>query len=413
MKNIVINSDKMFDGYKITDNVSILIIDGIITKIGKRGEFKGKTLNTKFILPGLIDMHIHLSTYGGLYYKSIKLIPYFNKMLIYNGITTVRDLGNSLNNVYNFEHYDELKPKIFYSLFLDSDKPLWSMSFIIKNKKQIPELIKMYSETGIKWVKAYRGINPKILKEIIKEAHHRGLKVAGDLLTTKPIDAINMNIDTLEHVVMLINETYGNKDKSIEKIYKKWASINLNSKSIEKLINNLVISKTVLCPTLILSQMELFPSLKYSEYLKILFPLDKIYTNKKTKNNFSKINYSVRKNAFKNMLKLIKKLNENGVKLISGTDSGNPYIAPGFSMHQELKLLVNCGLTPIEALKCATTNAAAVLGNEKIGQIKDGYKADIILLTKDVEYNIANIDKISHVILDGKIKKINIKNLRK
>ena len=111
------------------------------------------------------------------------------------------------------------------------------------------------------------------------------------------------------------------------------------------------------------------------------------------------------------MLKLVKKLNDRGVRLIAGSDSGNPFVVPGFSLHQELNLLVDSGLTPIEALKTATGVAANVLGTDEIGQIKQGCKADMVLLSEDASSDINNINRITHVILGGNIINVDTKDL--
>ena len=130
---------------------------------------------------------------------------------------------------------------------------------------------------------------------------------------------------------------------------------------------------------------------------------------KKPKTHCTYITPIARRKVFKNILKLTKKLNNAGVKLLAGSDATNPFVAPGFSLHQELKLLVDSvGLTPINALKTATINAAEVLGDLRLGQIKPGCKADMILVSEYVDADINNISKITHVILGGNIIKANL-----
>ena len=402
----------MFDGHVLTSNDSVLVIDGVVVKVGKRGDFKGKTVNTRFLLPGLIDMHVHLGTYtDSLYFNDVKLFDYLNKMLLYNGVTTVRDIGNHTNTVYNFKCTENPGPRIFSSIFLDGDNPKWSMSFIVKNEKQVKEIINGYKATGIGWIKAYESIKPRILKSIITEAHSNGLKVAGHLLKTSQKEAILMGIDTLEHIALLINGVDGKVSTSWKDIYENWAKIDADSTDMADLIDCLARSKTAVCPTLILIKMNLFPSSEYSEYLKVLFPASKMYKNKKPKTCFTKIDAAIRKKAFENILKVTKRLNEKGVLLIAGSDATNPFVAPGFSLHQELGLLVDSGLTPIEALRTATSEAAKVLGANGIGQIKPGCKADMILLSEYVDSDINNINKITHVVLNGNIIKVNLKYL--
>ncbi len=157
--------------------------------------------------------------------------------------------------------------------------------------------------------------------------------------------------------------------------------------------------------------MNLFPSSEYSEYMKVLFPFDKAYKTKKPKTRLTQIDKISRKKAFKNMLKLTKKLKDAGVKLIAGSDATNPFVAPGFSLHQELALLVDSGLTPIEALRAATSDAAMVLGESKIGRIAPGCKADLVLFSESVDADIRNTRKITHVVLGGRVIKTDIREL--
>lgn len=399
----MLQAEKMFDGYGIINNVSILVSEGIIKKIGKSGDFQGKVINAKFILPGLIDMHVHLSVYGNNYAKTLELFNYMSKMFLYNGITTVRDTGNYLNNIYNFQHLKIDKPNLFYSIFLDGEEPIWNMSFVLSDEKQAREIIDFYKNSGIKWVKAYKSIKPELLKVIITHAHSHGLKVAGDLMSTSPSEASSMKIDTLEHAMLLINGTGGKSTTSLKEIYEKWTHVDINSEEINNLINKLRETNTPVCSTLILTQMELFPSPIYSKYLKILFPLYKEYKKKRPKSRFAEIKTSDKRKAFKNILEFVRLLHKGKVRLIGGSDTTNPFVAPGFSLHQELKLLVGAGLTPIEALKTVTSEAANVLGDDKIGRIRPGCRADLVMLSEYADSDINNIDKITHVILNGKL----------
>ena len=211
----------------------------------------------------------------------------------------------------------------------------------------------------------------------------------------------------MEHISLLTNGLEGKTSTSLKEIYEKWAKLDVNSKYVSDLIECLVRSRTAVCTTLIVTKMDLFPSSEYSRYMRVLFPLSKKYKNNKPKTRFGKINIVDRKKAFNNMLKLINKLKNKGVRLIAGTDTASPFVAPGFSLHQELKLLVDSGFTPIEALRTATSEAAKILGDYEIGQIKPGLKANMVLLSKDAESNINNIDTMTHVVLNDEVIGVN------
>lgn len=96
-------------------------------------------------------------------------------------------------------------------------------------------------------------------------------------------------------------------------------------------------------------------------------------------------------------------LHEAGVTLLAGTDIGNPFLVPGRSLHQELGLLVEAGLSPIEALRTATLNPAAVLGTADVmGQVKAGFVADLVLLSENPLADIRNAQRIDAVFTRGR-----------
>ena len=87
--------------------------------------------------------------------------------------------------------------------------------------------------------------------------------------------------------------------------------------------------------------------------------------------------------------------------MLAGTDVVAPDTYPGFSLHDELALLVQAGLTPLQSLQTATVNPAQFLGIKGMGTIAPGMKADLVLLEANPVENIANTKKISSVIMGG------------
>ena len=103
--------------------------------------------------------------------------------------------------------------------------------------------------------------------------------------------------------------------------------------------------------------------------------------------------------------KLVGDMHRAGVGLLAGTDSSplNP-VLPGWGLHQELALLVECGLTPLEALQTATRNPALYFGTQKdMGTIEEGKFADLVLLDADPLEDIHNTQAIAAVVLKGRL----------
>jgi imidazolonepropionase-like amidohydrolase len=97
-------------------------------------------------------------------------------------------------------------------------------------------------------------------------------------------------------------------------------------------------------------------------------------------------------------------LHEAGVVLLAATDVGIPMLVPGLSLHEELVLLVEAGLSPLEALQTATVNPARVLGMaDSLGTIEAGKLADLVLLDMNPLADIANTRQIRTVVADGRL----------
>jgi cytosine/adenosine deaminase-related metal-dependent hydrolase len=101
--------------------------------------------------------------------------------------------------------------------------------------------------------------------------------------------------------------------------------------------------------------------------------------------------------------KLLPMLNEAGVRLMSGTDTALSYLVPGFSLHQELEVMADVGLSPYDVLKTSTYNPALFLGElDEFGTIEEGKRADLVLLEADPLEDIANASQISGVMVQGR-----------
>jgi tetratricopeptide (TPR) repeat protein len=106
---------------------------------------------------------------------------------------------------------------------------------------------------------------------------------------------------------------------------------------------------------------------------------------------------------FTKQLEIVGLMQKSGVGILAGTDALNPFCFPGFSLHDELALLVQAGLTPSEALQTATINPARFLGEENdFGAVEKGRIADLVLLDANPLEDIANTKKIQAVVFNGR-----------
>jgi imidazolonepropionase-like amidohydrolase len=243
-----------------------------------------------------------------------------------------------------------------------------------------PDLIKI-------WVDNQLGADPKMKPEIyqaaIEEAHRLGLRVACHIYYLEDAKAVlRAGADIIAH---------GVRDQPVDtafieemKARSAWyvATINLDETSYifaeEPAWTKEGFFQTALQPAL----RDRFSDPTY---------LQKTKTNPRV---------PIFRKAVANNKANLKTLYEAGVKVGFGTDSGaQPQRIPGFAEHRELQLMVESGLSPLEALECATSNAAALIGLTDRGVLAPGKLADFVLLTADPLVDIANTERIAAVWL--------------
>jgi imidazolonepropionase-like amidohydrolase len=113
----------------------------------------------------------------------------------------------------------------------------------------------------------------------------------------------------------------------------------------------------------------------------------------------------LRKRLFANDLEIVRQMAREGVELLAGTDQGgNPYCYPGFSLHDELAILVSAGLSPLKALQTATLNPARFQGvADSLGSIGPGKIADLVLLDANPLDDIRHTTRIAAVFVRGRL----------
>ena len=363
----------------------------------------------QFLMPGLFDMHVHVHDE-----------PYMPLFLM-NGITGIRDLG-SVTDIFkrrdNIASGKELGPRLFVSgKILEGDPPTWGDAFyVIKTKKQALETIHWLKNHKTDQVKVYDSLPAELYKISIKEAKKQGLKVAGHLNQYMPAaETINLGLDSVEHFGITLGWLIGDITRELSKIpgaedFNVITKYKINDKKLHDAAEAFKTNNAYLCPTLILEKQLS----QYTEYKELLKQVDTRYFDPNSqywipkkangeeglddRNKLFYDNIKSLREGTKGVLKTLKK----SATILAGTDTPNPFVMPGYSLHQELELLVEAGLTNYEALQATTTNATKYLDvSDELGTVETGKTANLILLTKNPLKNIKNTTTIQTVILNG------------
>jgi imidazolonepropionase-like amidohydrolase len=354
-------------------------------------------LTGKYVIPGLFDMHAHVAGVRKNSYNQ-DFSENALKMLLHYGVTTIRSPAGPTNQSIALKHNvseGSLKgPEMFVAGRL-LNGPQIAIPFVerqISTEEQAREEVRHQAAAGVDYVKLYVGLPPNLVKAAIDEAHSQGIGVIGHLYRTSWTDAANLGIDALTHGVPVNPSLLPQGDKREQFLENSggpfdhflWLDlVDVNSTEMEEMINALVENDIPVDPTLV----------TYEAILK-----DDVY-------GFSDLHNQLR---WAKVLQLTKIMYDKGVQILSGSDIPNFGLIPGASLHNELELLTEAGINPLEVIRIATANGAKALGiDNRVGTIESEKQADIIILTSNPIENISNTKGVEAVIVDGRFVDIN------
>jgi len=278
--------------------------------------------------------------------------------------------------------------------------------------EEVESALDEHQKKRIDFVKIHDDLDSEIYNAVIASAKKRGLNLRGHAQRNKPLkDSLSLN--SLEHMEEFLYVSLdapfatNNRDDFLS-AYRANAERLLDAKYRSQVVNDVAASGIYIDPTLIVYKMvgewasdEQLAAMRNNPELKYL-PADvrEHWLNPAT-NPYQEEGFPITKTEVDHnlsiLLLLTRELHDAGVPLITGTDTFGTLI-PGLSLHQELQLFVDAGLTPFEALKCSTVNVAAYLGEkDEAGVIRVGARADLILLDNNPLLDIRNSQTVSGV----------------
>jgi imidazolonepropionase-like amidohydrolase len=370
-------------GPALSDSVVIVRGDRIAT-VGRRNSVTippGAEVidaNGLTLLPGLIDSHFHIDGDDPL-----------PALYLSHGVTSIRDPGQWI------EAYDAARkasaptPRLFLcGPHLDSPPPAYPAdSYVVRDADETRQAVNRFVDDGASAIKVYFRLPLALIKVAIDSAHARGVPVMGHLEIVDARDAINAGIDGIEHATSFGTallplrdaEKYrqavlADNNARREGRYQVWNSIDLATPQAKALFKLIVDRGVVVSPTLAVFERQ----------------------------RGDKDTSDVHVHAFKQMEAFVGLAKKAGAKVVVGSHSDVPHATRGWAYQREMELLVESGLTPMEAIVAGTMeNARYFRIEDRLGSIEVGKIADLILVEGDPLRDISNMRRIRRVMLNG------------
>lgn len=400
------------EGDTVLENYTVIIEKDKIRSLGPSSGLKtprGCNIvdgTNNYLMPGLADMHAHLI-------EEDQMI-----LFIANGVTTIRNMwGDSLHLALRdgVNRGELLGPTIYTAgALLDADPPVFpEMSVVVDSPDQVRAVVKDQKRAGYDFLKIYNNLSPQVYDAIINEAIEADMEVSGHVpikVGLKHVLASKQRC--IEHLdgyeAELIKDQYSATEyQGLDGLVMAWTMVDLGK--ISDIVQQTVHAGIWNCPTLIVYE-KWVPPEKAKEQLnqdkfRYLSPAEIEFHRPENSYpmDFTPEIFEAVVNGNPIRKALTKALNDAGARILLGTDCGNPLVVQGFSIHEELQAFAEAGLSPYEAIKTGTYDAAEFLhGLNEFGTIREDKRADLILVESNPLEDVRNINKRIGVMVRGK-----------
>lgn len=341
----------------------------------------------KYLVPGLADMHVHLIDEAWL--------PLF----LLSGVTTVRDLFGSPRQLdwrERIRRGELAGPTLFTAgPILDGDPPTWPGSAVVTSPEAARREVRAQKQAGYDWIKVYNQLGAEVYRAVLDEAKAQGLPVAGHVPRAVGVAGVvasgQRSIEHLDGYVPFTGEPV--------------MDAALVAATARATVWN--------CPTLVVTdrfgRMDDPASLEGTRGLDTMSPAVRSMwqpANDFRLSRFTPAMFAAVRERNQLRRQLVGRLAAARARLVLGTDSGNPYVVPGYAVHDELALLVAAGLTRWQAIHAATAAAAELAGTPRaFGVIAAGARADLLLVDRDPLADVGALADPPLVVVRGQVRR--------
>ena len=348
----------------------------------------------KTVMPGLSDMHVHLQgAWDGISVDLLGYQRYLNAML-YAGITTLTDTGNYQPWILQLRQEQAagrlVGPRIYcVGAMIDSADPAWpDLAYTVASRYQIPEIVKRDKAAKVDMIKGYSNLSEHMLHWLSEAAGKEGIRVVIDQWERNGSpDLVATGISGFAHLPtrkMSTDDIQFAKDHNIFFITTLAVTESFARTRFKQVgfLKEPYIADTT--PPWFLTELAAYAAKPQTDEEK-----------KVTEQNLVE-----HTEAMKN----VKKLHDAGLLIVTGTDAPYPGVFQGEGLHHELELMVEAGLTPLEAIRASTYDAARLMNAEQEwGSLQAGRRAMLLIVAGNPAEHISDTRKIETVIQDGKV----------
>ena len=411
------------DGSLMADAVVVVQGDRIISVSGAGGRVpQGATIidaTGKYVLPGLIDLHVHYDDWSAELYLN-------------HGVTTVVDLGNAHEWIKAQKEGIEKGfipgPRLFHGTEnLDGPSEGFVKRIVrtVKGPEDARTAMRENIAGKVDAVKVYARLTPAMLSSIVAEADKANIPVIGHFEDVRI--AVQVGAHGIEHNGAVANaildrQAWEEALKKVRKGFRPPAEAFIDLDKLPEIVSLMVRNGLYLNPTMRMSwqgdralrekgfhyeDFDLLINDWRLRYVPLAFRLANLKEYQEIGvwhwADLSQYEQDLFHQGYKNAQRIVKAFVDAGGKLYTGTDSAHMCV-PGLALHQEMELLVDAGVSPLQALQAATINSAELMRmTDRLGALEEGKVGDVVVLEANPLQDIRNTRKIAHVISRGRV----------